>query len=481
MKRTLLFSMGVLAGCLISVLAVAQNSIPNGDFESWSTATYSNPGYYLNSNQEAYYANRSFNCVQTTDSYHGSYALQLTTEATTSDTVFGYIVLNTDPDNNPSDWHGGVPFDQKPTGIRGYYKSDLVAGDTALLIVCFSAGGSNIGLYSFKLYGTHSTYTLFSFTFDPALTTTPDSVIFAAASSNAIAESGLPGSMLQLDSISFTGVTSQPADLDGDFESWKTDTIIKLDSWYLEDNRGEGVSRTLDAYKGTYAVELKTFLGKMNDHVAAQAGKVSTGYYPNNCNSNCNELGGFPFTNQADTLTFWYKYTPSGADSAQVSLQFKKNGNTIGWAGQNLSPSATYKCVEIPFSLSEAPDSVMVTFQSSVWQDSTVDYVGSDLFVDEAYFKSQIINTAVTSFPSVKNVSVYPNPASGRITVNINQAGNAGNIVLAVYNLTGALVKTENITSGHQQIDISNLSNGIYMLKFNAANFTEKQKLIIQR
>jgi len=119
-KQILIFAMcGLFYG-----VSSAQNAIPNGNFENWSSATYETPQYYpFSSNSDAYFAQPvlPFNVTKTTDSQLGTYAVQLVTTSTTSNGGGAYFA-NTNPDSDPSTWHGGIPFNQKPTGISGYYK-----------------------------------------------------------------------------------------------------------------------------------------------------------------------------------------------------------------------------------------------------------------------------------------------------------------------------------------------------------------------
>jgi len=60
---------------------------------------------------------------------------------------------------------------------------------------------------------------------------------------------------------------------------------------------------------------------------------------------------------------------------------------------------------------------------------------------------------------------------------NINNV----DLTLNIYNVTGGLISTEKLQQNHQQIDIGNLNNGIYMFEIKSKEWTEKQKLIIQR
>jgi len=397
-------------------------STPNGNFEQWISGSCDNPQNYSNtSNSSNFFRSHiPFNVTKTTDAYHGTYAAQLTTNtAVGADTSFGYFV-NANPDGDPSTWKGGMAYNQKPTGIRGYYKYNVATADSATIVVAFSKAGSNIGSYIFSIGGIHTAYTLFNFPLSPALTVTPDSVVLAFLSCKL--GNGQPhgpaGSTLIIDSVSFTGVSSQPALMNGDFELWQSQTYNTPSDWFLQSGMGEGVNRTTDAKAGSYAVELTTYTGDNNGTPIARAGWASTGYYPNNCIGGCNEQGGFPFSNQVDTLTFWYKYTPSGSDSATINLNFKKNGSTFYSTAMNLHSSVNYQYKEIPFSIpGQVPDSVIIDIMSSSWNDTLLSFVGSDLKIDEMHFKSQPLTTGILEYSNENTVTIFPNPASDKLQV----------------------------------------------------------------
>lgn len=391
----------------VSFIAYGQSAIPNGNFETWTSGTYSYPqNFPYNSNGENAWEiltnSVSFNLIKTSESYHGTYAVQLSTLVAGNDTIFGYFINSQPNGDNFSDWTGGLPYTQQPTGIKGYYKYNVAANDSATVIVIFSKNGYNIGSYVYNIGGIHSSYTPFNFTFNPPLsecglanddiralaidlqgtfwigtngggvskfdgthwetytaanglasdtihgilidelnnkwfttsggikydgtnwvnyttadglannnvygisksngkmwfgtmggvskfdgtswttiskltTTTPDSVIVAAASSNVKKEkTGIPGSTLFIDSVSFVGVESQPTWLNGDFESWEDVTANMLDGWYIENQNGKGVYRTTDKVAGEYAVELVTYLRDKNGYKAAQPGIIRT-------------------------------------------------------------------------------------------------------------------------------------------------------------------------------------------------------------
>ena len=461
-------------------------SIPNGNFETWTALTFQSPQNYLwSSNTDAFRNGQPFNVIRSTDAYHGSYAVQMTTEISGGDTLPGIFVSINPNNNNPALWHGGFPYNQQATGMRGYYKSAISSPDTGFVMAFFYKAGVMIGQYGHYFYGTHNNYTLFSFNFFPALPIAPDTVIFGAGSSNFANQSNMRnGSMLKLDSVSFTGVTSQPALLNGDFENWQSTTIDKPANWFLQRGGGNGITggafKTTDKKAGNYAVELITYLGERNNHSAASGGQISTGWYPNNCSSGCQEQGGFPFSNQVDTLAFWYKYAPSGGATAGVNLNFKNNGININNAGTNLPPSTNYQYMEIPFNLGAMPDSVMIDIQSSQWQDSLLSNVGSDLKIDEMHFKSQPLTTSIFNYVNQNTINVFPNPTSEKLTINYSE--NIGKqIDLSIFNILGQQVFSQTISDKTETatIDVSKFTEGIYFLHMTSDNKTLYDKKII--
>ena len=484
MKKLLFF----LCLAYSTVSAYSQTpSIPNGNFEQWTSETFDYPQYYpfTTNPQNFFQYNLPSNVTKTTDAYHGMYAVQLTTNANSTDTaVASFVNANTNT-GQPSTFKGGIAYDQQPTGIRGYFKYNVATADSATILVGFRKAGVNIGTYLSLIGGVHTTYSLFNFTFNPALTVTPDSVIFGAITGKLVngQPHGIAGSTLLLDSISFTGVSSQPALFNGDFESWESQTFNSPNNWYVQNggDSGAGLNRTTDAKAGLYAIELKTFLGNnYNNNLTAQPARISTGYLPNNCNSNCQEMGGFPFSNQIDTLAFWYKYAPSGNDSAQIILNFKKNG-TIFWQKTNpLLAASTYQYVEIPFNIpGQTPDSVIVDIQSSLWQDTLLTSIGSDLKIDEVHFKSQPLNVGIFNYKNENSINIFPNPAKDKILV---ESLGFRIQTLEIYNVLGENVYTT--TNLKQQvlneIDLSAFLKGIYFVKiYNDAKIYIR-KIVVQ-
>jgi hypothetical protein len=72
-----------------------------------------------------------------------------------------------------------------------------------------------------------------------------------------------------------------------------------------------------------------------------------------------------------------------------------------------------------------------------------------------------------TTVSNDAQISVYPNPASGQVSVTLNN-----NAEVTVYNIMGQTVMTVEGHAGVNTLDISNLTSGIYFI--NAGNDTQK-------
>lgn len=369
MKKVLLvLSLAITFSCFAQ-------TVPNGGFESWVISSFENPLFYGTSNFENKdNVTTGVNATKTTDAFAGSYALKLSTVLTGTDVTFAFFA-NGNPGNNAE---GGIPINQKPTGVRFWYKSNIIGSDSAIFLAQFKKSGNVIGSYIYKFGQNKSTYTLFNQTFSPALPVTPDTVLIAAASSNAFLNGGFqPGNFLQLDSISLKGISSQPGMLNGNFENWNTITHDKLNGW---NGRSQ---RTTDAYSGQFALELQT-QGASFGNNQVYASHVNTGIP-----TQSTTLGGTPFTNQIDTMVFFYKYLPAHPqDSARFTINCKKNGNFIYGNMKYLGLAASYQQVVMPINIGQTPDTMIIFIESSKWPVQNF-YVGSDLKIDNIYLKSQ--------------------------------------------------------------------------------------------
>jgi uncharacterized repeat protein (TIGR01451 family) len=74
-------------------------------------------------------------------------------------------------------------------------------------------------------------------------------------------------------------------------------------------------------------------------------------------------------------------------------------------------------------------------------------------------------NVGIEGFPEkLPAIRVYPNPTPGHLTVHLQQSG-----TVTIYDMVGNLLYEKPCSSGQNNLDISALGNGIYLLKANGA------------
>ncbi len=77
--------------------------------------------------------------------------------------------------------------------------------------------------------------------------------------------------------------------------------------------------------------------------------------------------------------------------------------------------------------------------------------------------------------------SIYPNPVSDLVTLSFDNQ-NISNLDIRIYNLMGDLVHSEELSNSNEsQINIQELSDGIYTLSIDSNGLIENKKLIIKR
>jgi hypothetical protein len=85
------------------------------------------------------------------------------------------------------------------------------------------------------------------------------------------------------------------------------------------------------------------------------------------------------------------------------------------------------------------------------------------------------INSDVTK--PVLDFSLYPNPAKGKVSFNIDFVGAGGRVILT--DMFGKQVKTQSLTIGTNQVEISTLSKGFYLVSVITNDGTRTTKKLI--
>ena len=77
----------------------------------------------------------------------------------------------------------------------------------------------------------------------------------------------------------------------------------------------------------------------------------------------------------------------------------------------------------------------------------------------------------------VLDFTLYPNPARGRVSFNVELAEAGGRVVLT--DVYGKAVRTQALTVGTNQIDLNNLGKGMYLVSVIASDGSRTTKKLI--
>lgn len=79
-----------------------------------------------------------------------------------------------------------------------------------------------------------------------------------------------------------------------------------------------------------------------------------------------------------------------------------------------------------------------------------------------------------------KQIVMFPNPASDRVTLQYENITNEP-ITVNIFTVFGSFITSSILDQTQNQINVDFLSNGIYLIEFKSNGWRENQKLIIQR
>ena len=180
--------------------------------------------------------------------------------------------------------------------------------------------------------------------------------------------------------------------------------------------------------------------------------------------------GGTPFTERPDSLTGWYKYTPQGNDAGNIVailLTADPARDTIGVAvffPSTTVSSYTYFKVAFEYRLPDAPTQAIFLLASS---GATGGVVNTLMYVDDL---GVVYNPTigVDEATATKEITVYPNPVSENLYVNM--AGIMGANV-TMFDITGKKVAQHNLSEKTNNINVAAFANGMYVYQvINSAN-----------
>jgi len=464
MKKLLL----ILSITIASTGNFIAQTVPNGGFENWNTISYDNPTPWDNSNRRNVESDLPVNVTKVPGV--SGFGVRLQTVANATDTSFAYIANF----QNEPNGEGGLPYTQIPTAFTGSYRYNLGTTDSAIMILYFKKNGVILSsnFYQFRgATGSQLTYTTFSFPIN-SFTTVPDSVVFAAASSNAMSGIGVQvGSFLELDNLSFTGPGVTQAMPNGTFENWTTETVNSIVNWNISGD--QGFSRVSPGHTGNYAVQLVT-----QDY--GSEGIWGAGVAMGD-NSQSGPVGGMPISHYVDTLCGYYKYSRDFGSVDSARFMYHGLWNGVMQTGQDfrMGPAANWTYFEFPLNPWMAPiDTLNFSFSSSNEWPINNATAGSTLVLDDIHLKSQQVGLkSINPFDMI--ISAYPNPTTDLLNLKWSKKLNE-NVTMNVYSISGQLISSEVIESGNNsaRVNVKNYTNGAYLITISSSNKTWKTTFV---
>ncbi len=270
------------------------------------------------------------------------------------------------------------------------------------------------------------------------------------------------------------GFFAQAQILNAGFESV---TANKPDNYNLGFYSTYYIKDTNDAYAGTKAAFIKGF--------GAQSYSVQGAV-----------LGLFSTSGQPAALNGWYKCGIVTGDSLVFSPYVYQTTVTSpkaqGYTFETLS-TAVYKQFSSPINYANFPGSSVDTVFISIYlsgvnvdaENINIPQTGTWAMIDDISL-GVLIGTGVNEEKGIADMEkVYPQPATSQAYIVYTISGSAA-CTLKLFDVTGKEVKTiftdEKQTPGRYkaELNIENLSAGIYFAKLSAGNQTRVAKLVKQ-
>jgi len=205
------FAVLALFSFLLVIRLQGQTLVPNGDFENWTSfGSYENPQYWDTPNQAIAIALPFGTKVVTksTDHESGSFSARLESKQLTFPqlVVPGVVTLGTLTINIFTQTfaiNGGVPIQDIPTHLKGFYKFQPKGGDSCVIGIGLTKWNNgvrdSVAIGAFSTHDTVNVWTPFSAWIDYVLPEAPDTFNILAISSADITPTA--GSVLYIDNI----------------------------------------------------------------------------------------------------------------------------------------------------------------------------------------------------------------------------------------------------------------------------------------
>lgn len=138
------------------------------------------------------------------------------------------------------------------------------------------------------------------------------------------------------------------------------------------------------------------------------------------------------------------------------------------WCGEGFGTD----CYSLDISMAAGHENVKIMFDA-------VKIIGNNLYIDDVRV-DMLENTGETAGIPGSNFTLYPNPSTGIFTVSMNSGADCH---LQILNVQGRVVFEEIISSATRTrtINLSDFSDGIYLVRLSGNGFSETKKVVLKR
>jgi len=274
--------------------------------------------------------------------------------------------------------------------------------------------------------------------------------------------------------------------VNGGFENWINDSIpetwngvISVDV-IIQNYEFNTVAKTDDSYSESFAAVVST--EKTIPYLEILLPGIIS-YGSNEIKLNISDFtlvitstGGIPINVIPTKIKGHYKYSGANHDTLAIYAVCYYNSVLIG---QGVFSDSTDQILYLPFEIDiaynqeEVPDMINIIATSS---GGYTPLAGSMLYLDDLFMEYTM--AGITETVPIDLLTMYPNPTTGLITLNLNP----GEInTVNVYDYTGKLIKTAGIDGYYFTLDMRSYANGTYFVEVVNTIGRNTEKVILAR
>lgn len=252
-------------------------------------------------------------------------------------------------------------------------------------------------------------------------------------------------------------------------------------------------TKTTDAHSGSFAAKLvnvtiPSSTGSYPENGLLSAGSRTSPYVLRALN-NLPIGGGVPYNTRPTQLQFYYKNVGVASDSAVVLVLLTRTVNgapsTVGLSVSLLPPVSTYTGVTLNIqydsNVTAAPDTAHITFSSGIARNIAI--TPSGLYIDDVSLTGAALATRADASTQAQ-LTVAPNPSpGGRFVLNSPDQPALAASPLQVLDALGRIVvqqPAQAAPGGQRELDLSNLREGVYLLRLDAKDGVIVRQLTVK-